>query len=147
MAFTLREHPLEAAPWQQLQLLLDLCFPRPPRDVFERVVAASHRRQRLWLAQSPSGELLGMVMLSPHSKGGHLDNLAVAPEARGQGVGQALVQRLLADTAGSTPAMVSLTTRIPEFFEPLGFQPCGYLNDGSTAMLVLLPRPIAHPAL
>jgi hypothetical protein len=35
--------------------------------------------------------------------------------------------------------MVSLTTRIPEFFAPLGFQSCGQLADGSTAMLVLLP--------
>ena len=128
-------------PWQQLQRLLDACFPRPPRDVFERVVAASHHRQRLWLARAGSGELLGMVMLSPHSKGGHLDNLAVAHEARGQGVGQALVQRLLADTADAGPSMVSLTTRIPAFFKPLGFQNCGQLLDGSTAMLVLLPQP------
>jgi ribosomal protein S18 acetylase RimI-like enzyme len=146
MAFALREQPLEVAPWQQLQLLLDACFPRPPRDVFERVVAASHRRQRLWIAMGDSSELLGMVMLSPHSKGGHLDNLAVAPEARGQGVGQALVQRLLADTASSGAAVVSLTTRIPAFFEPLGFQPCGQLPDGSTAMLVFLPQPVSPSA-
>ena len=117
-----------------------------PHNVFERVVAASHRCQRLWFAQSGSGELLGMVMLSPHSKGGHLDNLAVAPDARGQGVGQALVQRLLADTASSGPAMVSLTTRIPELFEPLGFQPSGYISDGSTAMLVFLQEPVSPSA-
>jgi ribosomal protein S18 acetylase RimI-like enzyme len=139
MAFALREHPLEAAPWQQLQPLLDVCYPRPPRDVFERVVAATHRRQRLWIAAAEGGELLGMVMLTPHSKGGHLDNLAVAPQARGHGLGQALVQRLLTDTAASGPAMVSLTTRIPQFFEPLGFQHCGQLADGSTVMMVLLP--------
>ncbi len=147
MAFTLREHPLEATPWQQLQLLLDLCFPRPPRDVFERVVAATHRRQRLWIAAAQGGELLGMVMLSPHSKGGHLDNLAVAPQARGRGVGQALVQRLLSDIAATGPVMVSLTTRIPEFFAPFGFLSCGELADGSTAMLTLLPQApsrIAH---
>ncbi len=138
MAFALREHSLEAAPWQQLQPLLDACYPRPPRDVFERVVAATHRRQRLWIAAAEGGELLGMVMLSPHSKGGHLDNLAVAPQARGQGVGQALVQRLLSDIAATGPVMVSLTTRIPQFFKPLGFQPCGQLADGSTAMMVLL---------
>ena len=69
------EVALELTPWQQLQTLLDACYPRPPRDVFERVVAASHRRQRLWLARDGDG-LLGLVMLSPHSKGGHLDNLA-----------------------------------------------------------------------
>ncbi|MCP9941927.1 GNAT family N-acetyltransferase [Cyanobium sp. ATX 6E8] len=147
MAYALREQPLEAAPWQQLQQLLNACFSRPPRDVFERLVGASHRRQRLWIAAGESGELLGIVMLSPHSKGGHLDNLAVAPQARGQGLGQALVQRLLTDNAATGPAMVSLTTRIPEFFAPLGFQSCGQLADGSTAMLTLLPQApsrIAH---
>ena len=108
--------------------------------MFERVVAASHRRQRLWLASDGDG-LLGLVMLSPHSKGGHLDNLAVAPSARGRGIGQQLVQALLQAVDQEGPAMVSLTTRIPSFFLPFGFQPCGQLADGSTAMLILLPGP------
>jgi hypothetical protein len=42
--------------------------------------------------------------------------------------------------------MVSLTTRIPQFFEPLGFKPCGQLDDGSTAMLVFLPQPVSPSA-
>ena len=134
------EVALELAPWQQLQPLLDACYPRPPRDVFERVVAASHRRQRLWLARDGDG-LLGLVMLSPHSKGGHLDNLAVAPSARGRGIGQQLVQTLLQAVCQEGPAMVSLTTRIPSFFSPFGFQPCGQLADGSTAMLIFLSGP------
>ena len=141
------EVSLDLAPWQQLQPLLDACYPRPPRDVFERMVAASHRRQRLWLARDGDG-LLGLVMLSPHSKGGHLDNLAVAPSARGRGIGQQLVQVLLQAVGQDGPAMVSLTTRIPSFFSPFGFQPCGQLADGSTAMTLLLPGPAIseHPA-
>ena len=131
------EVALELAPWQQLHPLLDACFPRSPRDVFERVVAASHRRQRLWLASDGDG-LLGMVMLSPHSKGGHLDNLAVLPAARGRGIGQQLVRDLLKATAKEGPAIVTLTTRIPTFFSPFGFSPCGQLADGSTAMLIVL---------
>ena len=135
------EVSLDQSPWQQLQPLLDTCYPRPPRDVFERVVTASHRRQRLWLARDGEG-LLGLVMLSPHSKGGHLDNLAVAPSARGRGIGQQLVQEaLLQAVSQEGPAMVSLTTRIPSFFSPFGFQPCGHLADGSTAMLILLSGP------
>jgi len=134
------EVALHQAPWQQLQPLLDVCYPRPPRDVFERVVTASHRRQRLWLASDADG-VLGLVMLSPHSKGGHLDNLAVAPSARGRGIGQQLVQTLLQVVAEHGPAMVSLTTRIPRFFSPFGFQACGQLADGSTAMMILLPGP------
>jgi len=134
------EVALDQAPWQQLQPLLNVCYPRPPRDVFERVVAASHRRQRLWLAWDGNG-VVGLVMLSPHSKGGHLDNLVVAPSARGLGIGQQLVQTLLHAVGQEAPSIVSLTTRIPAFFAPFGFQPCGQLADGSTAMLLLLPGP------
>jgi hypothetical protein len=46
----------------------------------------------------------------------------------------------MANTAAGGPAMVSLTTRIPQFSKPLGFQHCGQLADGSTAMMVLLPQ-------
>jgi hypothetical protein len=42
----------------------------------------------------------------------------------------------------SSAVMVSLTNPIPTFFSFLGFQPCGQLADGSTAMLILLPGPV-----
>ena len=131
---------LDQAPWQQLHPLLDACYSRPPLDVFERVVGASHRRQRLWLARDGDG-LHGLVMLSPHSKGGHLDNLAVAPSSRGRGIGRQLVQSLLQAVGQNGPAMVSLTTRIPRYFSSFEFQPIGQLADGSIAMLLLLPGP------
>ena len=140
------EVTLERAPWQSLQPLLDNCFPRPPRDVFDRLVAGSHRRQRLWVA-SNGDSLLGVVMLCPHSKGGHLDNLAVLPRVRGQGIGQKLVHVLLQEVCHQGPAMVSLSTRIPLFFSPFGFQPCGQLADGSTAMVILLPAPAVSEPL
>lgn len=100
----------------------------------------------LELASDADG-MLGLVMLSPHSKGGHLENLAVAPSARGRGIGQQLVQALLQAVGHEGPAMVSLTTRIPRFFSPFGFQPCGQLADGSTAMLILLPGPAVSEPL
>ena len=135
----IHELPLSKAPWQQVQHLLDQAFPLPPRDVFERVLQASHRSQRLWIATSPDGiSIQGLVMLSPHSKGGHLENLAVAPAARGQGVARALVERLLTDSAVDYPAMISLTTRIPDFFSALGFQVVGPMDDASIAMVQLL---------
>ena len=80
-------------------------------------------------------------MLSPHSKGGHLENLAVLPSARGRGIGQKLVQALLEAFPHDGPAMVSLTTRIPLYFSPFGFQPCSQPADGSTAMLTLFSCP------
>ena len=142
----IHELPLTKAPWQQLQHLLDRSFPLPPRDVFERVVQASHRPQRLWIATSPEGGALqGLVMFSPHSKGGHLDNLAVVPAARGQGVGRALVQRLLVESVVDAPAMISLTTRITKFFSALGFQVVGPMGDAVIAMVQLLP-PVPMPS-
>jgi len=58
-----------------------------------------------------------------------------------RGIGQQLVLTLLQVAGQEGPAMVSLTTRIPSFFSSFGFQPCGQLADGSTAMLILLPGP------
>ena len=63
------------------------------------------------------------------------------PATRGRGIGQQLVQTLLQAVCEEGPSMVSLTTRIPNFFAPFGFQPCGQLADGSTAMLIVLPNP------
>ena len=89
----------------------------------------------------------GLVMLRHHSNGGHLENLAVAPIARGRSIGQQLFHALLQAVGHDGPAMVSLTTRIPRFFSPFGFQPCGQLADGSTAMLILLPGPAVSEPL
>lgn len=97
-------------------------------------------------APGPQGlaPLHGLVILSPHSKGGHLDNLAVAPCARGQGVGRAPVQRLLADSAVEGPAMISLTTFTPAFLSALGFQVVGPHVDAAIAMVQLL-QPVPMP--
>ena len=132
-----KEVSLEKVPWQQLQPLLDACYPMPPRDVFPRVIGGSHWRQRVWLAFNGL-DLKGIVMLSPHSKGGHLENLAVHPCARGEGIARLLVQALIEQTSLTRPSIISLTTRIPDFFRPLGFQPFGQLSDGSTPMFMII---------
>jgi len=64
---------------------------------------------------------------------------ATAASARGRGIGQQLVQTLLQAVRQEGPSMVSPTTCTPAFFSPFGFQPCGQLAEGSTAMLILLP--------
>ena len=43
--------------------------------------------------------------------------------------------------------MVTLTTHIPSFFSPLGFQPWCQLTYGSTTMLILLPTPAVSEPL
>ena len=66
---------LELPPSQQLQPLLDAIYTRPPRDACE------------WLAIEADG-MHGLVILSPQSKGGPLEHLAVLVSARGRGIGQ-----------------------------------------------------------
>ena len=64
--YSVAEVPLELAPWQQLQPLLNVCYKRPPRNVFKRVVADSQQQQRASLAWDADG-LLGLVILSPEA--------------------------------------------------------------------------------
>lgn len=137
MSPTVLEVFLDQAPWIQLQTLLDDSFPRPPKNVYELVIAASHSKQRLWLAYQ-NETVVGMVILSPHSKGGHLDTLAVSPFHRGKGIARKLVNQLLSSVSLGKPSIVTLTTRIPDFFSSFGFQSTGALDDGSIAMILFL---------
>jgi len=132
--------------WLQLKHLHDDCYPLPPRNQSERVVATIQSRKRVWLA-SVNSCLLGLVMLSPRSKGGHHDNPAIAPAARCRGIGKQLVRTLLEAVAYEGPAMVALTTRIPSFFTSIGFKPLCKLSDGSTPMLILPNRPCVSDLL
>ncbi|WP_200833697.1 GNAT family N-acetyltransferase [Spiribacter roseus] len=113
-----------------VKALLDRCYPAPPRDVFDRL-------QQLYRPGDPvytveiNRDLAGIVHCARHSKGGHLETLAVDPAYRGVGLADDLVNTLLADTGG----VVSLTTRIPAFFERHQFTPAATLNDGSVYMI------------
>ena len=78
---------------------------------------------------------IGMVYCARHSKGGHLENLAVDPEYQGFGFGGQLVKTLLHDN----PGLITLTTRVPHFFERFGFCTLKPLSDGAMAMY-FIPR-------
>ncbi len=127
------------APHQKIKCLLDDCYPLPPRDVFYKVQNTTSNHAQVWLAFNDD-VLVGMIMLSLYSKGGHLENLSVSPASRSLGLGRKLVTALLQTRSTSFPSMISLTTRIPSFFKPFGFDACGELLDGSTAMVLLLPK-------
>lgn len=115
----------------ELHRLLDLCYPKPPQDVFYRVVEYYRDGYPAHLARWSDGRLVGFVYLAPNSKGGTLESLAVHPDYRGHGIGDALVRCLQDKTIG----VISLTTRIPDFFEGLGFKPIMTLSDGSMYMI------------
>lgn len=123
-----------------LHRLLDVCYPRPPRDVFYRLVERYRPGFPAWLALGAADNLVGFVYLVPNSKGGTLETLAVDPGYRSQGIAQALVRRLLE----ATPGLISLTTRIPDFFQRQGFEIVRILPDGTLYMIHLRFPPVAH---
>jgi len=120
--------------WEQVCRLVDRCYPRPPRNVFFRLIEQYREGYPVWLALADD-DVIGMVMLIPNSKGGTLETLAVWPDARGQGIAAKLVDALLESSSG----VISLTTRIPEFFQKRGFQPITPLDDKSIFMIRVLP--------
>lgn len=130
----IEQHSLDELEWGDVRILIDDCYPNPPRDVFEKIIKGTFRQRRVWCAWS-DGKLVGLIMLSPHSKGGHIENLCVIDKKRNQGVGKALVDTLIKDTLSCGPMMLSLTTRIPRYFEYYGFVKCGELSDGSVCMV------------
>jgi methionyl-tRNA formyltransferase len=113
-----------------VKALLDRCYPAPPRDVYDRLQALYRPGDPVYTAEI-NGSLAGIVHCARHSKGGHLETLAVDPAYRGLGLADTLVSALLDDTDG----VVSLTTRIPMFFERHQFKPAANLDDGSIYMI------------
>lgn len=110
--------------------LLDRCYPRPPRDVFARMVALYRPSDPLYTLEH-DGHTVGMVYCARHSKGGHLESLAIDPDYRGLGLADRLVTTLVQDN----PGVISLTTRIPAYFERLGFRAIEPLTDQSVFMI------------
>lgn len=114
----------------EIRSLMDRCFPKPPRDVYERMLELYKTGDPLYTAEI-RGKIWGVVYCSKNSKGGCLENLAVDPDFRGNALGVLLVKALLADN----PGLISLTTRIPMYFEKLGFVKIFTLKDESEFMI------------
>lgn len=114
-------------------MLLDRCYPKPPRDVFDRLLAFYQPGDPLYTVDH-EGHTVGMVYCARHSKGGHLESLAIDPDYRGLGLADRLVENLVWDNPGA----ISLTTRIPGFFARHGFQEIQAVCDKSIFMVRLL---------
>jgi N-acetylglutamate synthase-like GNAT family acetyltransferase len=74
-----------------------------------------------------------MVYCTCYSKGGHLENLTVDPEFREHYLSKLIVNALIQDNSG----IITLTTRIPDYFSKYGFRPEQELNDGSIFMSLI----------
>jgi ribosomal-protein-alanine N-acetyltransferase len=86
--------PITAAHLPQLAALEQVCFPADPwsEDLFRD--ALENPRVCILLAEGEDGAALGYAVLSTVLDEGNLDNIAVAPDARRQGVADALLRAL-----------------------------------------------------
>ena len=98
-------------------------------DVFDRMKRFYKSGDPIYVVENQQ-HVVAMVYCALHSKGGHLESLAVDPEYRGVGLSDHLVNTLIDDN----PGVISLTTRIPAYFERVGFSPSHSLDDGSVYM-------------
>ena len=83
--------PMTAAYLSQAAALEKICFPADPWSEALFREALDNPAVTVLLAQGEDGSLLGYAVLSAVLDEGNLDNIAVAPSARQQGVGDALM--------------------------------------------------------
>lgn len=77
--------------------------------------------RRFLVAVDAQNRLLGCGQIKPHGDGSReLASIAVQPFAQGQGIGSALITRLLADA----PRPIYLTCRhtLEDYYQPFGFR-------------------------
>lgn len=90
----LRIVPMTEVHLPQVAALEKICFPADPWSEALFREALENPRVSVLVAQGGDGAILGYAVLSVVLDEGNLDNIAVAPEARRQGVADALLNVL-----------------------------------------------------
>ncbi|WP_240221833.1 GNAT family N-acetyltransferase [Rheinheimera hassiensis] len=117
--------------------LADMYATSPPESVHALDISKLKAADiRFWTAWQ-NDTLLGCVALKQHSADmGEIKSMRTAPEARGKGVGRALLQFLLAEVRQSGMSKLYLETGSMDFFLPArtlyqsaGFHYCGPFAD------------------
>lgn len=86
--------PMTAAHLPQVAALENICFPADPWSEALFREALDNPSAAILLAQGEGGALLGYAVLAAVLDEGNLDNIAVAPAARRQGVADALLSAI-----------------------------------------------------
>lgn len=86
--------PMTAAHLPQAAALEKLCFPADPWSEALFQAALDNPSTAILLAEGTDGTILGYAVLSVVLDEGNLDNIAVAPDCRRQGVADALLSVL-----------------------------------------------------
>ena len=125
--------PMTAAHLPQVAALENICFPADPWSEALFREALDNPSAAILLAQGEGGALLGYAVLAAVLDEGNLDNIAVAPAARRQGVADALLSaitgfgrenlsRLTLEVRASNAPAIAL-------YEKHGFHPAGLRRD------------------
>jgi [ribosomal protein S18]-alanine N-acetyltransferase len=101
------------------------------------------------------GTLLGYAVVSRYVDAWHVMNVAVAPEARRQGIARALLQQLFELTGGEARRGYTLEVRVSNaaaihLYESAGFKARGirrgYYTDNREDALIMWKDPVPSPA-
>ena len=123
------------------------CFSDPwPRDAFERLLD-----EPAFLVAERAGAVVGFVVADRtpnHGRDiGHVKDLAVHPEARGEGIGRTLLRSALARLRATGVAVARLEVRegndpARSLYADEGFEPIrrvgGYYPDGEDALVLVV---------
>lgn len=139
--------PMTAARLSQVAALEKVCFPADPwsEELFRAALESPHTS--ILLAEGTDGAVLGYAVLSAVLDEGNLDNLAVAPHCRRQGIADALLSALTAfgRTSLSLLMLEVRASNLPAIalYEKHGFVPVGrrknyYESPKEDALLLTL---------
>ncbi|RON80831.1 GNAT family N-acetyltransferase [Pseudomonas fluorescens] len=103
---------------------------------------------RVWVAQSPAGQLAGFLRAAPVDNQLHIEELSVSQHFQGQGIGRKLLSAAIDHASAQQLCAVTLTTftDLPwnaPFYQKIGFQ---RLNSEETSgyLVDALNEEIAH---
>lgn len=114
----------------QLKDLMDICFPKNPRNVFFLTVENYRSGDQIHYIDNNEEKMIGIVFAVKNSKGFTLENLAIHPAYRNNKLSMILMDKFLKIHKG----IITLTTRIPGYFEKYDFRIIDKLPDGSFFM-------------
>ena len=123
--------PMTAAHLPQVAALEKVCFPADPwsGELFRAALECPDTTPTLLVAEKEDGAVLGYAVMSAVLDEGNLDNIAVAPSCRRQGVADALLSALT-DFAEGRLSVLLLEVRASNLpaialYEKHGFVPVG----------------------
>ena len=91
-------------------------------------------KMTLFVAQVPSGEIVGTIGGSFHNHSGHLRGMAVRPEWQGRGIAEELLRAVEDELRAKGCSQITLNTTRPlqramRFYEKYGYQATGKVKD------------------